>query len=60
MEDFSGYDFAMPESRNKVLDLLVKVDRAHKHLTDLESTMNQFFGIPYPYEIFFEDDSLKR
>jgi hypothetical protein len=43
----------------KVLDLLVKVDRAYKHLVDFQLQVNRFFGPPYPYEIIPDDDSQK-
>jgi hypothetical protein len=43
----------------KVLDLLVKVDRAYKHLIDFQLEVNRFFSPPYPYEILPEDDSQK-
>ena len=48
----------MPPQK-KVLDLLVKVDRAYKHLTDFQLEVNRFFRPPYPYEIIPEDDSQK-
>jgi hypothetical protein len=42
----------------KVLDaLLVKVDRAYKHLIDLQFEDWRFRGRPYPYEVFFEDNT---
>jgi len=43
----------------KVLDLLVKVDRAYKHLIDFRLEVARFFSPPYPYEIIPEDDSRK-
>jgi hypothetical protein len=46
----------MPAQRKKVLDLLVKVDRAYKHLTDLQLETQRFFRSPYPYEILPEDN----
>jgi hypothetical protein len=46
-------------TRKKVLDLSVKVDRAHKHLSDFQLEVNRFFRPPYPYEIIPEDDAQK-
>jgi hypothetical protein len=46
-------------TRKKVLDLLVEVDRAHKHLSDFQLEVNRFFRPPYPYEIIPEDDAQK-
>jgi hypothetical protein len=40
-------------------DLLVKVDRAYKHLIDFQLEVSRFFRPPYPYEIIPEDDSRK-
>jgi hypothetical protein len=37
--------------------LLVKVDRAYKHLIDLQFEDWRFRGRPYPYEIFSEDNA---
>jgi len=47
-------------AQKKVLDLLVKVDRAYKHLIDLQIAHNRFFMPPYPYEVIPEDDSQAR
>ncbi|MFC5861254.1 hypothetical protein ACFPT7_03020 [Acidicapsa dinghuensis] len=44
----------------KILDLLVKVDRASQHLIDLQLKVQRFFDPPGPYEIIPEDDSLTR
>jgi hypothetical protein len=41
----------------KILDLLVKVDRAGKHLVDFQLEVNRFFRPPSPYEIVPEDNS---
>jgi hypothetical protein len=46
----------MAAPREKVLDLLVKVDRAYKHLIDLQLAYARFFGPPNPYEIIPQDD----
>jgi hypothetical protein len=46
--------------RKKILDLLVKVDRAHKHLIDLELANRRFFRPPDPYEIIPEDNPETR
>jgi len=51
------YDLFMPDARPKVLDLMVKVDRAYKHLVDFQLEVSRFFGPPFPYEIISEDDS---
>jgi hypothetical protein len=40
----------------KLIELLVKVDRAKKHLIDLQLEVNRFFRPPYPYEILSEDN----
>lgn len=45
-------------ANQKVLDaLLVKVDRAYKHINDLQIKDWQFRSRPYPYEILSEDNS---
>ncbi len=49
----------MPSPRVKILDLMVKVDRAYKHLIDLQLEVNRFFRAPYPHEIVPEDDTDK-
>jgi hypothetical protein len=41
----------------KILDLLVKVDRAYKHLINFQLEVQRFFNPPYPYEVIAEDDS---
>ena len=46
----------MPAQRKKVLDLLVKVDRAAKHIIDLELETRRFWHDPRPYEIIPEDN----
>jgi hypothetical protein len=46
----------MPAQRKKVLDLLVKVDRASKHLMDLALETQRFWRDPRPYEIVHEDN----
>jgi hypothetical protein len=46
----------MPAQRKKVLDLLVKVDRAQKHIIDLELETRRFWRDPSPYEIVPEDN----
>jgi hypothetical protein len=46
----------MAPPRKKILDLLVKVDRAYKHLVDLQLAYACFFRPPDPYEIIPEDD----
>jgi len=44
-------------NNRKVLNaLMVKVDRAYKHLADLQFVDWQFRSRPYPYEIFSEDN----
>jgi hypothetical protein len=43
--------------RKKILDLLVKVDRAYKHLVDLDVAYRRFFSPPDPYEVIGEDNS---
>lgn len=50
----------MPLAQTKILDLMVKVDRAYKHLIDFQLEVNRFFRPPYPYEIIPEDDSQAR
>jgi len=37
--------------------LLVKVDRAYKHLIDLQLARDRFFRPPYPYEIVTHDNT---
>ena len=49
----------MPTPRKKILDLLVKVDRAYKHLADLQLVHTRFFRPPNPYEIIPQDDALR-
>jgi hypothetical protein len=47
----------MPNNQ-KVLDaLLVKVDRAYKHINDLQIEDWRFRSSPYPYEILTEDNT---
>jgi hypothetical protein len=46
----------MPAQRKKVLDLLVKVDRAAKHIMDLALETQRFWRDPRPYEIVTEDN----
>jgi hypothetical protein len=46
----------MPVQRKKILDLLVKVDRAQKHIIDLELETRRFWRDPRPYEIVPEDN----
>ncbi|MFZ1085961.1 MAG: hypothetical protein WAN35_13430 [Terracidiphilus sp.] len=43
--------------RKKILDLLVKVDRANKHLVDLQLASANFFHPPNPYETISEDNA---
>jgi hypothetical protein len=43
--------------RKKILDLLVKVDRANKHLVDLQLASARFFRPPNPYETIHEDNA---
>lgn len=43
----------------KLGELLVKVDRANKHLIDLELEMRRFFRPPNPHEVISEDDPQK-
>jgi hypothetical protein len=45
------------QTHRKILDLLVKVDRAYKHLIDLQSAYARFFRPPNPYEVFPEDNA---
>jgi hypothetical protein len=47
-------------SSGKILDLLVKVDRAEKHLFELHSEMARFNRPPKPYQIDPKDDLEKR
>ncbi len=45
-------------SNSKVLqDLLIKVDRADKHILDLTAEFLRFLGEGGPYETFFEDNT---
>jgi len=44
----------MPPSPRELL--LVKVDRAYKHILDLESQIFQFRRIGYGHEVFSKDD----
>ena len=46
----------MPHPK-RVLDLLVKVDRAYKHLIDFQLAYARFFRPPNPCEVISEDNS---
>lgn len=35
---------------------MIKVDRAYKHLAELDSEIVRFFAWPYPYEVISQDD----
>src|ERR1700733_6459266 len=47
----------MVKNPQRVNELLVKVDRAYKHLVDLQLAYARFFGPPNPYEVIAEDDA---
>jgi hypothetical protein len=42
--------------RKKILDLMVKVDRAYEHFINFQVEVQRFFGPPYPYEIVPQDN----
>jgi hypothetical protein len=46
----------MPTQRKKILDFLVKVDRAYRHLTELHLETQRFFDSPRPFEVDPKDN----
>lgn len=57
-ETYTGprYDSGMPNP-DALSRLLVKVDRAYKHILDLNTEFLRFLGEGGPYETFFEDNT---